>query len=77
MLPHFLTLPPCNCTSKIANNFVGGASFENQPLDFGDEGLFDLSVMEKNRAEQCKSKMSDGNVGANQKYTDVKKIYLL
>jgi len=28
-------LPPCDCIAKIANNFVWGATFENQMFDFG------------------------------------------
>ena len=39
---HFLVLPPCDCIAKIANNFVWGATFENQVLDFGgiDASIF-------------------------------------
>ena len=42
MQSHFLMLPPCDCITKIENNFVWGATFENQMFDFGgiDDSIF-------------------------------------
>ena len=42
MQSHFLMLPPCDCIAKIANNFVWGATFENQMLGFGGDCQFDF-----------------------------------
>ena len=61
-------LPPYDCIAKIANNFVRGATFENQMFDFGgiDDTIF--SVIGKKRAERCGSKMDESEVGVNRKY---------
>ena len=67
MQSHFLMLPPCDCITKIANNFVEGATFENQMFDFG--GIeFDFFSDGEKRAERCGSKMDESEVGVNQKY---------
>ena len=44
---HFLVLPTCDCIAKIANNFVWGATFENQIFNFGGIGGLIFSVIGK------------------------------
>ena len=63
---HFLMLPPCDCIAKIVNNFIMGTTFENQMTRLGGgNGQFNFLVMEKIRAEQCRSKMGDHEDGVN------------
>ena len=63
MQSHFLMLSPCDCITKIKNNFMKGLKFKNQITRFGGIGSSFFSVIEKKRDEQCWSKVGDGAVG--------------
>ena len=59
---HFLMLPPCDCITKIANNFMKGPTFGNQMTIFGEIGNSFFRDGEK-RDMRCWSKVGDGEVG--------------
>ena len=67
MQPHFLMLPPCGCIAKTINNFVWGATFENQMFDFG--GIEDSIFQWKEKKSWVMwVKMDESKVGVNRKY---------
>jgi hypothetical protein len=64
-------LPPCNCITKIANNFVWGAKFENDDAIFLVIGKKELSDVGQ---KWMRAKLESIE---NMFHTHIKKHYLL